>query len=455
MNDLCLLPATELIAKIKNKTISVREMVQAHLDRIDELEDEVQAWAFLDQGLALKTADAIDRKIADSMFKGTLFGVPAGIKDIFNTLDMPTAMGSPVWEGFTPGNDARVVHYLRMQGAVFPGKTVTAEFAVHAPGKTRNPHHLDYSPGTSSSGSAAAVACHMVPIALGTQTAGSIIRPASYCGVYGFKPSFGLIPRTGVLKTTDTLDTVGGFARTPGDLALLFETIRVHGLNFPVSHAAFSDPARREKGSRPWRVGLVPSISKKYGAPYAVDALNLLIKELEASGEVEFVEKQMPDEFDEAHEIHATLYEKSLAYYFDREFSQTEFISKIIHEMISRGVKISPEAYEDAIEKQRVLSGLLDEEFMDCDAILTLSTQGIAPKKMESDQPDTCLVWTLCGVPTINVPLFRGPQGMPFGAQIVGRRFNDYLLLEFAEFLDTFKSENLEMQDSKKIDSLR
>ena len=242
------LSAGEGTRRIRSRELSAVEWARSCAERVEELESGVGAWAYFDREKVLAQARCLDKKIAHGQTLGELCGVPIGIKDTFNTQDMPTSMGSPIWEGFRPGNDARVVFYLRQADGVIAGKTVTAEFAVHAPGKTVNPHAPGYSPGTSSSGSAAAVAAHMVPLALGTQSAGSIIRPASYCGVYGFKPSFGLVPRTGILKTTDTLDTVGVFARVPEDLNLLFEVIRVHGENFPVSHALLMDPACQNPG---------------------------------------------------------------------------------------------------------------------------------------------------------------------------------------------------------------
>lgn len=435
MKDYYRLTATELMELVKTRKVSVEDIIKSCFERIDALEDKIGAWAFLDKERALKNAAAIDKKLADGSFKGSLYGVPVGIKDIFNTYDMPTAMGSPQWEGFTAGNDARVVHYLRMNGAVFPGKTVTAEFAVHAPDKTVNPNNYEYSPGTSSSGSAAAVASCMVPLSIGTQTAGSIIRPASYCGVYGFKPSFGLIPRTGVLKTSDTLDTVGMFARSVEDIKLIFESMRVHGENFPISHIKLSDKSRQEKGNRPWKVALVPKLTRKFSAPYAYEALGRLIERIGKNKEFEVLSKDLPAEFDNARDIHATIYEKSLSYYFQKEFGNTNFISDIIRGMISSGNRISVREYDAALEKQKNLYKLADSYFKDCDVILTLSTQGIAPKLKENDKPDTCLIWTLCGLPTINIPIFKGPDEMPFGLQIVGRRYNDYLLLSFAEFL--------------------
>src|SRR3990167_8157472 len=181
--------------------------------------------------------------------------IPVGVKDIYNTADFPTQMGSPLWKDFTPGNDARAVYHLKRQGANIVGKTVTAEFAVHALDKTLNPYDATRTPGTSSSGSAVAVSMGMVPAATGTQTAGSIVRPASFCGVYGCKPSFGTIPRTGMLKTTDSLDQIGFFTVHAEDLRRLFDSMRVKGENYPISNAALADESRQKSKGDKWRVG--------------------------------------------------------------------------------------------------------------------------------------------------------------------------------------------------------
>ena len=436
MSDYFKLSATELISLIKTGQLSVAEVIASHFRRIAEVECNVKAWIHLDREKAFQNAVEIDRQLKEGKFRGNLYGIPIGIKDIFNTYDMPTCMGSPLWAGFLPGNDARVVHYLRMKGAIFPGKTVTAEFAVHAPGETRNPHNTSYSPGTSSSGSAAAVAACMVPVALGTQTAGSIMRPASYCGVYGFKPSFGLIPRTGVLKTVETLDSIGLFARCSKDLELIFDMIRVRGHNFPISDTILNDPSRQEKGERHWRVALIPEFNERFSQPYALEALKDFLTKLDKNPEVDLVSRELPDGFFEAQEIHEIIYEHNLSIYFQREFGSAGYLSQIIYDMMSRGKQITMEEFESALDKQKRLSNLLDGFFKESDIIVTLTTQGIAPKFMKDDIPDTCLIWTLCGVPVINIPLFSGPNGMPFGMQIISRRYNDYLLLKFADFLD-------------------
>ncbi|MDR3400902.1 MAG: amidase [Chthoniobacter sp.] len=434
--NLCHLTATEILGHLQAGDFSAVELTQACLAQIARHNNTIHAWVHVAPQLALVQAAKADRKRAEGK-GGALCGVPVGVKDIFNTADLPTQMGSPIWEGFTPGNDARVVYYLRMADAVIPGKTVTAEFAVHAPGPTRNPHHLDHMPGTSSSGSAAAVAARMVPLALGTQTAGSIIRPASYCGVYGFKPSFGLIPRTGMLKTTDSLDTIGMMARSIDDLELLFENIRVHGSDYPLCNEAFQDPARLNRGAGPWRVGLLRGPKWDYAEPYAQQALEEFGRRLAGIDDVVVEPIQMPESFNRAHDIHTTIYDRTLAYYFKDEFEAHTLVSPIMYDIVQRGNQLSLAQYQAALAEQHALAveleGFLANRF---DVIVDLSTGGEAPYGLNSsDRLDNCLIWTLCGVPTINLPAFTGPNRLPFGAQIFSRRYNDYLLLNFARHL--------------------
>jgi Asp-tRNA(Asn)/Glu-tRNA(Gln) amidotransferase A subunit family amidase len=442
------LTASELIPLLKSREVSATEVTQACLDSVALNDTKLHAWTWLKPELALAQAAKADAKLADGT-GGKLCGIPIGIKDIFNTADMPTQMGSPIWDGFTPGNDARVVYYLRMADAVLLGKTVTAEFAVHAPGPTNNPHRMGYIPGTSSSGSAAATAAHMVPLALGTQTAGSIIRPASYCGVYGFKPSFGLLPRTAMLKTTDSLDTVGMFARSVDDLGLLFDIIRVHGIDFPIAHEILNDPARQTTSGRPWRVGLLCGPKWKDAEPYAQQALEAFGKRLASVPGVQVEALELPAEFSQAHQIHTTIYDRALAYYFKEEFAAKTLVSPVMYDIVTRGNQIALDDYKKAQAGQTALSHQLDDILAkDFDIIVDLSTGGEALKGLESvDRPDNCLIWTLCGVPTINLPVFTGPNGLPFGAQIYARRYNDYLLLNFARHLQAngVISDNLPM----------
>ena len=249
------LTIAEIVSKYKKKEFDIVAWNKTFIKNIKEKEENVHAWVYFNEELWLKKLDSVLENHPEKF--SDLLGVPVGIKDIFNTIDMPTCMGSPIWNGFTPGNDARVVHNLKFQGAITAGKTVTAEFAVHAPNETRNPWNTEHSPGTSSSGSAAAVAAGMVPLAIGTQTAGSIIRPASYCGVYGFKPSFGTLPRTGILKTTDTLDTIGLFATNVDDCKLLFDAMRVKGLDYPNVNNNLESTDFQKKIAQKWKIGIV------------------------------------------------------------------------------------------------------------------------------------------------------------------------------------------------------
>jgi Asp-tRNA(Asn)/Glu-tRNA(Gln) amidotransferase A subunit family amidase len=428
--------AAEIAALVRDGGASAVEVLQACLRVIEEREPVVRAWAHVDPEVGLAAAAALDRGRANGETLGTLAGVPVGVKDVFNTLDLPTEMGSPLWRGFTPGNDARTVFGLRRRDAVVAGKTVTAEFAVHTPGPTTNPHDPARMPGTSSSGSAAAVAAGMVPLALGTQTAGSIVRPASYCGVVGFKPSFGAVPRTGVLKTTDTLDTIGVLSRTVDDAALAFDAIRVHGVDYPLLETAYAERAAHPRRAF-WRLAVVTGPRSAEAEPYARAALQALAARLDAEADLELHELTLPEPFDRAHAIHDVIYERSLAYYFKDETALGTPMSASFEGMLERGRATSLEAYKDALRDQAALAAELERTLLPYDALLDLSTGGEALVGLDAvDRPDHCLVWTLCGAPVLSLPRFRGPDGLPFGLQVVARRFDDYRLLELGRRLE-------------------
>ena len=430
------LTATEAIDAIRRGDLSATELCESCIARLESVDPALHAWVHFDPELVRRQAQGVDERIAAGTFRGRLYGVPFGVKDVINTTELPTWMGSPIWEGFTPGNDARVVATLRLEGGVMFGKTVTAEFAVHHPGPTVNPYSPRHSPGTSSSGSAAAVAARMVPLALGTQTAGSTIRPASYCGVYGFKPSFGVIPRTGILKTLDTLDHVCFFARSLEDLELFFESARVRGTNHPFIHKSI-DQWSPERVKKPYRVALVRGPTWGHAEPYAQKAFLGLAEEWAADPDVRLEEVELPKEFNGAHALHEIIYSKTLSYYFQKEYRENrELLSDIFREMVEAGSTVTSEAYWDGMERQQALGKELDAVFANFDIILNLSTAGEAPFGLNGrDKKDCCLIWTLCHAPTINLPLFQSPSGLPFGAQIVGRRYHDLHLLSFAKTL--------------------
>lgn len=436
MSELNELTATQMEALLSSRKASVMEIAKACLQKIKQEEPCLHAWEFFDENLFLNQAQELESQFAANISLGRLHGVPVGIKDVFNTTDMPTSMGSRIWKGFTPGNDARVVESLRWEKALIAGKTVTAEFAVHHPGPTVNPWDASRIPGTSSTGSAVAVAASMIPIAIGTQTAGSIMRPASYCGVYGFKPSFGVIPRTGVLKTLDTLDHVGFLSRSLEDLKLLLDITRVRGKNHPFVYRYMDLAPRVPK--QEWRVAFVKTPVWDFTKEYNQHLMNELATLLSSVERVHVEEVELPEEFSSVHSLHNRIYEKGLSYYFKDEYEKKpEWISDVFKAMVERGRQITPESYREGLQQQVERTLQLDRFFESYDIILSHTTSGEAPfLEYPEEPPDPCLMWTFCHVPSIHVPVFRGPSGLPLGPQFVGRRYHDYLLLEFLEQLE-------------------
>lgn len=426
----------EIHACYRDGTLDPAELAQICIDRVTELEGRCHAWVCFDKEILLKQADEIKRRLQKGEAIRLLEGIPMGIKDIINTKELPTQMGSPIWKDFTPGNDARVVYNVRNAGGMIPGKTVTAEFAVHTLGETLNPHDVTRTPGTSSSGSAVAVALGMVPVALGTQTAGSIVRPASFCGVYGCKPSFGTIPRTGMLKTTDSLDTFGFFTSRFRDLARVFDVLKVHGPDYPLSYHAFNDKLRQNKPEgRHWKVAFVRTHTWNYAYNYAKDAIVSWARKLSDARDIEIVETDLPSEMEHAHEIHATIYDKTLSYYFKEEYKKAELVSPIMNEIIRRGNELSVKQYLKALKEQEKLCHIMDNFMQQFDALISLSTAGEAPLREDTEKPDPALMWTMTHLPSISAPVFTSPGGLPFGVQLVARKYNDLLLFKFSSYL--------------------
>lgn len=425
----------DILAGYESGSLSAVAVARACVERVESLDGTYRAWTCFDAGRLLKEASETDDRVRSGAAIRPLEGIPVGVKDIFNTADFPTQMGSPIWKGFTPGNDARSVFNLKRAGALVPGKTETAEFAVHALGDTVNPHDPLRTPGTSSSGSAVAVALGMVPVALGTQTAGSIVRPASFCGVYGCKPSFGLIPRTGMLKTTDSLDTIGYLVAHGGDLVRVFDALRVHGADYPISSGLLSDPRRQEKPGSSWRVGLVQTHVWDLAPAYARDSLLAWADGLGSLPDVDLVGLELPTEMEAAYDVHGTIYDRTLAYYFKQEFKMHELVSPIMYEIIRHGEQISVPQYEKALREQERLAASMDELLKEYDVIVSLSTAGAAPLRDEREIPDPALMWTMTHLPVVSAPAFESPDGLPFGVQLAARRYNDYLLFGFVEHL--------------------
>jgi Asp-tRNA(Asn)/Glu-tRNA(Gln) amidotransferase A subunit family amidase len=430
------LNATDAARAIREGALTSEELVDACLARIREAEGQVQAWTYLDPAFALAQARALDAHRQAGEPCGPLHGVPVGIKDVIDTGDMPTALGTPLYEGRTPEDDAAVVRALRAAGAVIMGKTVTTELATYQPGKTRNPHHPDHTPGGSSSGSAAAVASGMVPLALGTQTNGSVIRPAAYCGVYGFKPTHGLIPRTGILRLSRTLDHVGAFGRTLQDVALAAQTIIGYDGRDPDTRPRATMPLMQAAGEEPPLppfFALVRSPMWDRMDPDAREAFDELADVLQDR----VVQVELPAAALGALDLHRAIMEAEMAANLAGEYDRgRDRLSAGLREQLERGRRVSAFEYQQAVARISLLNAGFEEIFERCDAVITPAAPGTAPRGLDSTgDPSFCTLWTLCGQPSVSLPLMRGENGLPLGVQLVGARGSDARLLRAASWL--------------------
>ncbi|MBI2206702.1 MAG: amidase [Candidatus Rokubacteria bacterium] len=433
---LAALPLTEAAADIREGRITSTELVTDCLERIDEVDGQVRAWAFLDRDHARRQAEAADLHRKEGKALGPLHGVPVGIKDIFDTSDMPTELGSPLWAGHTPRRDAAIVARLRAAGAVILGKTVTTEYAYFHPGRTTNPHDPTRTPGGSSSGSAAAVAAHMVPGAVGSQTNGSVIRPAAFCGVVGFKPTHGLIPRTGALLLSRTLDHVGVFARSVEDVALLAETLAGLDEEDPDTRPRARPPLATTAASEPPlppRFAFVRTPAWEHAEPVTHDAFAELVDALgDAVGEIE-----LGASFARGIDMHRTIMDVEMAHNLRRDYDRGgDLLSPALRTLIERGRGHAAVDYMAAVAGIRTLNDALEPLFDEYDALITPAAPGEAPRGLESTgNPIFCTLWTYLGTPALTLPVLRSTAGLPLGVQLVGRRGGDARLLRTARWL--------------------
>ncbi len=431
--DLSALAAREQIA---GGALRAAELTGACLKRIAEREQTVHAWTYIDEDLAMEEAQRLDALRQTGQPLGPLHGLPVGIKDIIDTRGMPTENGNALDAGRQPEQDACIVSRLRAAGALVMGKTVTTECAYLAPAKTRNPHHPEHTPGGSSSGSAAAVASGMVPLAIGTQTGGSVIRPASYCGVVGFKPTFGLIPRSGVLRTSRWLDTVGTFGRTIEDAALLADVLAGYDVADPdtqptapprILDTALSDPPVAPQLAfvkTPAWAGIEPDCAQ--GFSELCDALGEHCDGFD-----------LPDIYAEGALAQRRLHLAEFAYNLRRYYAQgADRLAAETRAAIEEGRAIAAADYLAALDWRQTLYAGLEEIFTRYDAIITPATTGEAPSGLGSTGSAAFnVLWTLTGVPAVTLPLLSGANGLPIGVQLVGRRHNDGRLMRTARWL--------------------
>jgi Asp-tRNA(Asn)/Glu-tRNA(Gln) amidotransferase A subunit family amidase len=439
-DTLATLGACDAAARLRGGEFAAVDYANALLARVEAVEPQVQAWQRLDPAYLLRQAEAADEARAAGAPTGSLAGVPVGLKDIIDTRDLPTENGTVLHAGRQPRRDAHVVRALRAAGALVMGKTVTTELATYAPGKTRNPHAPAdgalHTPGGSSSGSAAAVAAGMVPLAIGTQTNGSVIRPASFCGVVGFKPSFGLIPRTGVLTQSPAFDCVGVFGRSVADVARLAEVLAGHDAEDAATWPRATPPLHAVATAE---VPLPPTLAW-VATPFwdrvtsdAQAAYGELV-ELLAGRIADF---ELPASAGEAVGWHRTVMEADLAGSFEDEYERgRDQLSGSLREQIERGRRVSAVEHRRALSRVPVLLDALDTVFDHYDAILTPAALGTAPAGLSSTgDPLMCTLWTYLGLPALSLPLLHGANGLPIGVQLVGRRGDDARLLRTARWL--------------------
>ena len=429
------LSATEAAAFIASGQLKSVQLVQSCLDRIAETDGDIKAWEYLDADKALEQAAACDRRRQAGLATGPLHGLPVGLKDIIDTRDMPTQRGTPIFKGRQPDKDARIVEMLREAGAVIMGKTVTTELAfVHA-NETRNPHNTNPSPGGSSSGSAAAVAAQQVPLAVGTQTNGSVIRPASFCGTFGFKPTRGMIPRTGVLQTSKSLDQIGTFGRTLEDVALLADAISGYDQrdteSDPHARPSTLDGARSDAPVDPelawFNLPFYDRLSEAAaeGMEGVIEILGPRIARMDPA-----------DQLGELVAVQARIHEYEIASHQAEVFeAHWDQISETLKPIIERARNIGEAEYQDALAVKASAETFFDDFFRDYDAIVAPSAAGEAvPFETSTGDPIFCTLWTLAGLPCVTLPLLVGETGLPIGVQLIGPAHKDDRLLRTARW---------------------
>jgi Asp-tRNA(Asn)/Glu-tRNA(Gln) amidotransferase A subunit family amidase len=434
-DGLAALTAGEAAARIAAGSLSSEAYVGACLEHIAAVEPTVHAFVNFDPGHALAQAQALDRQRQDGAALGPLHGVPVAIKDNFDTAEFPTECGSPLLKGRRPVRDSAVVERLRAGGAVIIGKTVTTEFAYYNPGPTRNPHDPSRTPGGSSSGSAAAVAAGMVPLAIGSQTNGSVIRPASFCGVYGVKPSHGAISRARCLPLSRHLDHVGVFSRSLADAGLLLDVLVGYDADDPDTRLSagqrFHDTMFAQPPTPP-RIAFVRTPAWSRAEPYTQTAFENLATQFATNVEP----LDLPDSFAAGWDDQRVIMATDMAHNFGALVARNpEGASPMLRDLLTEGANTTAVRYLAAVDNAGRYKTALARVFKEFDAILTPSAPGVAPPADSTGNPAFCTFWSLTGLPEVTLPLLRGEGGLPLGVQLVGAAGDDARLLRTANWL--------------------
>jgi Asp-tRNA(Asn)/Glu-tRNA(Gln) amidotransferase A subunit family amidase len=431
--------AADIVALIRERELSCVDVAAAANIAIRKLDGPIHAFACEAGDQAIERAYELDRLPPESAAHLPLIGVPVAVKDVFDTAELPTEYGSPIYRGHRPRSDAALVSLLRAAGALIIGKTKASEFAWMHPSDTRNPLDLERTPGGSSSGSAAAVAARMVPLATGTQTAGSIVRPASYCGVLGFKPTFGVLPLAGVLPTSATLDTAGLFARSIDDLELALEAVSAAPAGMASARASRSldgagGPSGAEALTAP-RIGFARMAWERLEAA-ARNAIDGYLDAAAAAGAV-VEDLQPPFAFEPLIDAQRTIQQTETAWALGREADwHGELVSEELRNYIAEGRAVAREDYLAARRVADEQRWRWQERVTGLDAVLAPSTLGVPPLGLHSTGDSLlCRPFTLLGGPALALPGAWTPDGLPVGLQLVGAVHDDRRVLRVARWL--------------------
>ena len=437
MTDIFSLSLEQLAAKIKDAQLSSVEVCEKYIERINKFEKDVKAWAHFDKKVLLEKAAEADEHRKSGKPVGSLHGVPIAVKDIIGTVDMPTECGTVIRKGKSYSQNAEIIDLIHSSGAIVMGKTATSELAYLGPSSTTNPHDKTRTPGGSSSGSAASVASFMAPASVGSQTGGSIIRPASYCGVVGYKPSYGLISRNGVLRTSYSLDHIGMFGRKVEDVAMLakvlikkdkFDPATIHYSTENILNETKKGPLFEPKfifyKTDHWKI-----IDKK-----SKESFEHFIKSFKKNIEI----FDTPSYFKDIHKYHQIIHETDLANNFSVYFKKfKKKLSKYMKYAITIGNKYSAKEYAEAIDFMKRSYESYQEVFEDYHGVLSPSSPGVAPKGLKSTgTAEFNKVWSYLGTPCISLPLLEGENNLPLGVQLIGDKFDDHRFLGVARWLE-------------------
>jgi Asp-tRNA(Asn)/Glu-tRNA(Gln) amidotransferase A subunit family amidase len=424
-------------ARIRNHELDPIDLVDACLSRIESVDERTHAWITLDPDRVRAEARTLSKEASQSQFRGPLHGVPIGIKDIIFTKDLPTQGGSKFLEGHVPDYDAAVVERLKAAGAIILGKTVTTEFAGFDPAETRNPWNTSHTPGGSSSGTAASVAARMVPAALGSQTGGSISRPAAYCGVVGFKPTHGRVSLRGVLELAFSLDHIGPLTRTVADAALIGQIIGGHDPKDPYSVDKPIDFRIETLPSAP-RIGMIHALFAEGTEEETRDLTLGAIKQLGAAGATTPIVR-LPKSFKDVHAMHRIImHAEGAAYHADRFSRKPKQFRPNIGGLIEEGLLLPAAAYVDAKKHQSIFKREIKCSFRGVDVIVTPATPAPAPHGLSSTgDPLFNSPWSHSGLPTVVLPIGIAENGLPVGIQLIGKAWDESTLLSVAAWCES------------------